>query len=151
MTVSTRWGALQTKVSGVVCSGVLLVVASTDTGSLPSLPTPQGNSGFEAVREQMHRKLLKRGFEFSLIVVGEAGLGKSTLIDTLFCVREVSHELTPKSQFIFTHSQGNVSRRSCIGDEVEPLPSTVEIGSMTHGTRVITQAHTRRSPQPTHQ
>lgn len=39
------------------------------------------------MRDQMHRKLLKRGFELNVMVVGEAGLGKSTLVDTLFCVR----------------------------------------------------------------
>ena len=28
---------------------------------------------------QVHRKSVKRGFDFTLMVVGEAGLGKSTL------------------------------------------------------------------------
>jgi septin family protein len=33
---------------------------------------------------QVHRKSVKKGFEFTLMVVGESGLGKSTLINSLF-------------------------------------------------------------------
>lgn len=40
--------------------------------------------GFATLPEQVHRKSVKRGFEFTLLVVGETGLGKSTLINSLF-------------------------------------------------------------------
>ena len=33
---------------------------------------------------QVHRKSVKRGFEFTLMVVGESGLGKSTMVNSLF-------------------------------------------------------------------
>ncbi|XP_050536452.1 septin-2 [Daktulosphaira vitifoliae] len=40
--------------------------------------------GFASLPDIVHRKTVKKGFEFTLMVVGESGLGKSTLINTLF-------------------------------------------------------------------
>ena len=43
-----------------------------------------GYVGFANLPNQVHRKSVKKGFEFTLMVAGESGLGKSTLIDSLF-------------------------------------------------------------------
>ncbi|XP_001518204.3 septin-1 isoform X2 [Ornithorhynchus anatinus] len=40
--------------------------------------------GFAALPSQLHRKSVKKGFDFTLMVAGESGLGKSTLINSLF-------------------------------------------------------------------
>ncbi|ESN96275.1 hypothetical protein HELRODRAFT_107434 [Helobdella robusta] len=47
----------------------------------PDLP---GYLGFANLPNQVHRKFVKKGFEFTLMVVGESGLGKSTLVNSLF-------------------------------------------------------------------
>jgi hypothetical protein len=43
-----------------------------------------GEVGFKAILDQQAARARKRGFEFNLLVAGRSGLGKSTLVDTLF-------------------------------------------------------------------
>ncbi|KII93874.1 hypothetical protein PLICRDRAFT_407631 [Plicaturopsis crispa FD-325 SS-3] len=43
-----------------------------------------GYVGFANLPNQVHRKSVRKGFQFTTMVVGESGLGKSTLINTLF-------------------------------------------------------------------
>lgn len=69
MSQTTRWGNLATKLNGYV--------------------------GFDTVQEQIRKKSLKRGFELNLMVVGETGLGKSTLINTLFRAKISRASATP--------------------------------------------------------
>uniref|UniRef100_A0A8C6T077 Septin 9b n=1 Tax=Neogobius melanostomus TaxID=47308 RepID=A0A8C6T077_9GOBI len=68
--------------------------------------------GIDAILEQMRRKAMKQGFELNLMVVGQSGLGKSTLMNTLF--------------------KSKVSRRSVQPDPEERIPKTVEIKSISH-------------------
>ncbi|EAU93202.1 septin AspB [Coprinopsis cinerea okayama7 len=43
-----------------------------------------GYVGFANLPNQVHRKSVRKGFQFTCMVVGESGLGKSTLVNTLF-------------------------------------------------------------------
>lgn len=71
----------------------------------------EGYIGIDTLTEQIRKKALRQGFEFNVMVVGGSGLGKSTLINTLF--------------------KSKVSRRS-FNKEEYVCPKTVEIKSISH-------------------
>nr|XP_010991035.2 septin-12 isoform X2 [Camelus dromedarius] len=54
--------------------------------SSPRTPSCEmlGYVGIEAVLDQLKIKAMKMGFEFNIMVVGQSGLGKSTMVNTLF-------------------------------------------------------------------
>ncbi|KAK4877925.1 hypothetical protein RN001_010431 [Aquatica leii] len=58
-------------------------MSSDSIKGFSGLETP-GYVGFANLPNQVHRKSVKKGFEFTLMVVGESGLGKSTLVNSLF-------------------------------------------------------------------
>jgi len=68
--------------------------------------------GFDTITQQIEHKLLKRGFQFNVIVVGQTGLGKSTLINTIFA----SHLMDTKGRF----------------KADEPVRQTTEIQTVSH-------------------
>jgi len=68
--------------------------------------------GFDSITKQIEHKLLKRGFQFNVIVVGQTGLGKSTLINTIFA----SHLIESKGRFASD----------------EPVRQTTEIQAVSH-------------------
>ncbi|XP_026716736.1 septin-9 isoform X2 [Athene cunicularia] len=90
-----------------------------DAGPKQAMPTRLekpavdfGYVGIDAILEQMRRKAMKQGFEFNIMVVGQSGLGKSTLINTLF--------------------KSKISRKSVQPTSEERIPKTIEIKSITH-------------------
>ncbi|KAF5869857.1 putative cell division control protein 10 protein [Botrytis fragariae] len=73
---------------------------------------PKSHVGFDSITSQIERKLLKRGFQFNVICVGQTGLGKSTLINTIFA----SHLIDSKGRLT----------------PDEPVRSTTEIQTVSH-------------------
>ncbi|NXF35196.1 SEP12 protein, partial [Nyctibius bracteatus] len=71
-----------------------------------------GYVGIEAVLDQMKIKTMKTGFEFNIMVVGQSGLGKSTMVNTLF--------------------KSKVSRKASQPNQEERIPKTVQLQSITH-------------------
>ncbi|KAL4657938.1 neuronal-specific septin-3-like isoform X2 [Arapaima gigas] len=100
-----------------------LISSYTSTMSEPAKPAQVSASGekptvdfsyvgIDAILEQMRRKAMKQGFELNIMVVGQSGLGKSTLMNTLF--------------------KSKVSRRSTLANAEERIPKTIEIKSISH-------------------
>lgn len=56
---------------------------------------PPSYVGIANLPNQVLRKSVKKGFEFTLLVVGESGLGKSTLINSLFLTNQYSDREIP--------------------------------------------------------
>jgi septin 3/9/12 len=73
---------------------------------------PKSHVGFDSITSQIERKLLKRGFQFNVICVGQTGLGKSTLINTIFA----SHLIDSKGRL----------------QPEEPIRQTTEIQAVSH-------------------
>ena len=64
--------------------------------------------GFASLPDQIHRKTIKKGFEFTLMVAGESGLGKSTLVNTLFLTELYKERVVPPVQGSF-NSIGHIT------------------------------------------
>ncbi|XP_054154971.1 septin-1-like [Oppia nitens] len=83
--------------------------------------------GFGNLPNQVHRKYVKKGFEFTLMVVGDSGLGKSTLIKSMFA--SSSTAATPGSAAA-AHPIG-VQKARRIPPVSDQLESTLKIETNT--------------------
>uniref|UniRef100_A0A8C3RUR3 Septin 2 n=1 Tax=Chelydra serpentina TaxID=8475 RepID=A0A8C3RUR3_CHESE len=81
-------------------------------------PETPGYVGFANLPNQVHRKSVKKGFEFTLMVVGESGLGKSTLINSLFLTDLYPERIIP----------GAADQVCCF---IEKIERTVQIEAST--------------------
>lgn len=76
--------------SGLLCADDFIAVMTEslthDTSNWGGMKTPIGGGliGLGNLPDQITSKLLKRGFDLNVMLVGRSGLGKSTLVDTLF-------------------------------------------------------------------
>lgn len=88
--------------------------------TIPETLLPSNYVGFDTITSQIEHRLLKRGFQFNIMVVGHSGLGKSTLINTLFS----SHLIDPATgediskQPITKTTEMKVSSHTLIEDRV---------------------------------
>jgi len=83
---SSRNGDASPSPNGYANTSNPSLVPSAQNGALSPLIRKKlmGFVGFANLPNQVHRKSVRKGFQFTAMVVGESGLGKSTLINTLF-------------------------------------------------------------------
>lgn len=107
---------------GLLCADDFIAVMTEslthDTSNWGGMKTPIGGGliGLGNLPDQITSKLLKRGFDLNVMLVGRSGLGKSTLVDTLFKAK-----VSRRS-----------SQKSTEGEGIEDLPRTTEIHAVTH-------------------
>lgn len=79
---------------------------------MTSTIAPKSYVGFDTITTQIENRLIRRGFQFNIMCVGYSGLGKSTLLNTLFA----------------SHLVDSTGRKN----SYEPIEKTAEIKVTSH-------------------
>ncbi|XP_043983622.1 septin-8-A-like isoform X1 [Gambusia affinis] len=82
----------------------LVMMAADENEEMRSLEL-SGQVGFNSLPHQVVRKLVSQGFCFNILCVGETGIGKSTLINTLFNTTFENEEADHYEQEVKLRSQ----------------------------------------------
>lgn len=77
-----------------------------------------GYVGFANLPKQFNRRMVKKGFDFTLMLVGESGLGKSTLVSSLF---NIDKEYNQKK---LNHTQSHLDVHQTV--EIEKTEVNIE-------------------------
>ena len=83
-----------------------------------------GYVGFANLPNQVHRKSVRKGFQFTAMVVGESGLGKSTLVNTLFntTLYPPKEPMPPSTERPKTVEIESISAGACLSSLFTSLP-----------------------------
>lgn len=101
---------------GVITRGEFTSMISQQMASTthwgPMASSISGYVGFDMLASQVHKRKVQAGFQFNIMTAGASGLGKSTMVNTLF--------------------GGQMSRVRGAADEPVVIPKTVEIKQVSH-------------------
>lgn len=99
-----------------------------------------GFVGFANLPKQWHRKSIRRGFNFNLMCVSQSGLGKTTLVNTLF-----NRDLEASSQVTTNAGNADMSEKMeelKIEGETEPEAKVEEEENVTSSVKINTYSTT---------
>ena len=88
-------------------------------------PDHSGSLGFSNVPQQVHRKSVKKGFEFTMMVCGQSGLGKSTFVNALLATDLYSKRTHPRVEDLLHSTVEIVSNTIQIEEKGVKLKITV--------------------------
>ncbi|KAM4620497.1 septin 4a, partial [Polymixia lowei] len=81
--------------------------------------------GFATLPNQVHRKTVKKGFTFTLMVAGESGLGKSTLVNSLFLTDLYKDRKVPNAEERITQTVDIIKHTISIEEKGVKLRLTI--------------------------
>lgn len=83
-TAQNRLGVCNGATKSEASNLISFVVVFLSQNDLPRTLKLSGHVGFDSLPDQLVSKSVQNGFVFNILCIGETGLGKSTLMDSLF-------------------------------------------------------------------